>query len=119
MNLAGITGAVILMCTLILQTLLRYLIARSHWGHWGSNLQNSLIYYSGHKESNNLHRDIVILRVLRGAELPSQSASERHIQPAWQSLKLLTRRYLNSGQGNMSDVFPRPDMIKSIFKFYP
>ena len=24
----------------------------------------------------------------------------RNIQPAWQSLKLLTRRYLNSGQGN-------------------
>jgi len=57
-------------------------------------------YYSGHKESNNLHRDIVILRVLRGAELISQSAFERNIQPAWQSLKLLTRRYLNSGQGN-------------------
>jgi len=61
-----------------------------------------LIYYSGHKESNNLQRDIVILRVLRGAELISQSAFERNIQPAWQSLKLLTRRYLNSGQGNMS-----------------
>jgi hypothetical protein len=59
-------------------------------------------YYSGHKESNNLQRDIVILRVLRGAELASQSASERNIQPAWQSLKLLTRRYLNSGQGNTS-----------------
>ena len=57
-------------------------------------------YYSGHKESNNLHRDIVILRVLRGTELTSQSAFERNIQPAWQSLKLLTRRYLNSGQGN-------------------
>jgi len=57
-------------------------------------------YYSGHKESNNLHRDIVVVRVLRGAELTSQSAFERNIQPAWQSLKLLTRRYLNSGQGN-------------------
>ena len=60
-----------------------------------------MTYYSGHKESNNLHRDIVILRVLRGAELISQSAFERNIQPAWQSLKLLTRRYLNSGQGNI------------------
>jgi hypothetical protein len=60
------------------------------------------LYYSGHKESNNLHRDIVILRVLRGAQLISQSAFERNIQPAWQSLKLLTRRYLNSGQGNIS-----------------
>ena len=40
------------------------------------------------------------MRVLRGAELTSQSAFERNIQPAWQSLKLLTRRYLNSGQGN-------------------
>ena len=39
------------------------------------------IYYSGQKESNNLHRDIVILRVLRGAELISQSAFERNIQP--------------------------------------
>src|SRR4030043_1351075 len=64
------------------------------------NLLVSMHYYSGHKESNNLHRDIVILRVLRGAELTSQSPSERNIQPAWQSLKLLTRRYLNSGQGN-------------------
>jgi hypothetical protein len=62
-------------------------------------------YYSGHKESNNLHRDIVILRVLRGAELISQSAFERNIQPAWQSLKLLTRRYLNSGQGNSSTAY--------------
>lgn len=61
-------------------------------------------YYSGHKENNNLHRDIVILRVLRGAELTSQSAFERNIQPAWQSLKLLTRRYLNSGQGNRKRV---------------
>ena len=61
----------------------------------------SVRYYSGHKESNNLNRDIVILRVLCGAELTSQSAFERNIQPAWQSLKLLTRRYLNSGQGNM------------------
>jgi len=59
------------------------------------------LYYSGHKESNNLHRDIVILRVLRGVELTSQSASERNIQPAWQSLKLLTGRYLNSCQGNI------------------
>ncbi len=73
-------------------------------------------YYSGHKESNNLHRDIVILRVLRGAELTSQSAFERNIQPAWQSLKLLTRRYLNSGQGNKTYVVMYSHSSK--IKFY-
>ena len=74
-------------------------VASLEYHPFESRFANALVsYYSGHKESNNLHRDIVILRVLRGAELTSQSAFERNIQPAWQSLKLLTRRYLNSGR---------------------